>query len=172
MKYNYSYQPKDESKAALALGLSVDASSRHGKEVSNLIRGRKVDDAVKILQGVISLKIAVPYRNYKTDLSHKTGVGPARFPIKTSQAILDVIKNAIANAQQKGLNSADLVLKHLSVQKASCPWRAGRKGRRKAKRVHIEVVLEPYEAESAEKKKAKDNFKNRPFKKHKSGGNR
>jgi ribosomal protein uL22 len=161
------------SKAAMALGLSVDASTRHGREVANFIRGRKAEEAVKMLEAVIEKKLAVPYRLFKRDLSHKTGVGPARFPVKTSKAILAVLKNAIANAQQKGLNPSDLVLTHISVQMASKPWHSGRKGRTKMKRANIEIVIEPAEPESKEKKKGKkDNVKNRTFKKHKQGGNR
>jgi large subunit ribosomal protein L22 len=171
MVYHYSYKPADETKTALALGIGVDASSRHGREVANFIRGKNVEAAVILLEEVIEKKTAVPYRFFKRDLGHKTGIGPGRYPVKTSKAILAVVKNAIANAQHKGLTSAELALSHISIQKASAPWHGGRKGRRKMKRCNIEIALEPMPPKSDEKKK-KNHFDNKPFKKHKNGGNR
>ena len=142
MAYNYSMKDVDEKKTARAAGVSLDISLKHAKMVCNFIRGLNAEEAVEVLEGVIARKIAVPYTENFRDLSHKTGIGPGRFPAKTSKGILMVLKSAIANAQHKGLTTSDLFIKHIAVQTAAKPWHAGRHARRKMKRAHLELILE------------------------------
>jgi large subunit ribosomal protein L22 len=153
MKYSYAIQGLEESKTSKALGMSLDMSARHGKEVCDLIRGRRADDAVKILESVIAKKMAVPYTRYKHDLPHQTGIGPGRFPVKTSAAILVILKSAMKNAENKSLNASDLVIKHICTHQAARPWHSGRHTRRKMKRAHLEVVLEEVHVPKEETKK-------------------
>ena len=71
------------------------------------------------------------------------------FPVKASTAILKVINNAEANAQEKGLNSELLKIIHICAHKASTPMHGGRQRRSVFKRSHVEIVL----AEVSKKKK-------------------
>lgn len=142
MAYNYSLKDIDEKKTAKAAGVSIDISPKHAKMVCNLIRGENAEKAVGLLEAVIAKKMAVPYTENFRDLSHKTGIGPGRYPIKTTKGILAVLKSAIANAQHKGLSTSELVIKHISTSTAARPWRAGRHSRRKMKKAHLELILE------------------------------
>ncbi len=155
MVFHYSVKGMDEKKTAKAAGISLDMSMKHAKMVANLIRGMNAEEAIEILEGVIEQRIPVPYTEYFRDLSHKTAVGPARFPIKTTKAILETLRGAIANAQHKGLSTSQLFIKHIATHTAAKPWHAGRHARRKMKRAHLEIILEQAGEAKAEKKPSK-----------------
>jgi large subunit ribosomal protein L22 len=166
MSYKYSCKGEDEKKTAKAAGISLDISWKHSKMVSDFIRGMNAEDAVQVLEGVIAKKIAVPYPEYHRDLGHKTGIGPGRFPVKTCERIRDVLKGAIANAQHKGLNTSELVVKHISALQAAKPWHPGRHARRQMKRSHLQIMLE--QVEGSGKKDKKESKSKKPAKETKA----
>src|SRR3989344_3302237 len=55
------------------------------------------------------------------------------------------------NAQDKGLNTDNLVIKHIKADYGSRIWHRGRQSRQKMKRTHIEVVTEEMEKETKPK---------------------
>lgn len=138
MTYKYSTTVGEQD--AKAVGISLEVSARHGKEVCKAIRDKPLATAKAYLSEVIEFKRAVPFRKHDWDLAHKKGIGPGRYPIKTCKAILEMLESAEANAQFKGLTISDLHVKHVSAQKAGSVARGGRR-RAEAKRTHIEVVL-------------------------------
>ncbi len=91
---------------------------------------------------------AVRFTRFNKGVGHKPGIGPGRYPIKASKEILDLLKSAEANAQFKVLNTANLIIGHISANKASDSWHYGRQRRRKMKRTNVEVIL----AEKVQKK--------------------
>ena len=99
-------------------------------------------------------KKAIPFRRYNSGLSHKKEVGPGRFPFNSSREIFELIESAEANAQFKGLNTADLIIKHICVHKGSTQWHYGRQRRRQMKRINLEIVLSE-EKQPEKKEKAK-----------------
>ena len=60
------------------------------------------------------------------------GVARARWPVKSAEFLLDLLKNAEANADTKGLDTGNLVVKHIQVNQAP-------KGRRRTYRAHGRV---------------------------------
>lgn len=60
------------------------------------------------------------------------GVTKARWPVKSAQFLLDLLKNAEANADTKGLDTGNLIVKHIQVNQAP-------KGRRRTYRAHGRV---------------------------------
>jgi len=80
-----------------------------------MIRYMKVSDAEEALEQVIIKKKAVPLKRYNKRVSHKAGVGPGRYPVKASKAILETLKSAASNADYKGLDSADMKISTISV---------------------------------------------------------
>jgi len=165
MSYKYSCKGEDEKKTAKAAGISLGISWKHSKMVCNFIRGMNAEEAVNVLDGVIAKKIAVPYPEYHRDLGHKTGIGPGRYPVKTCENIRAVLKGAIANAQHKGLNSSELIVKHISALQAARPWHAGRHARRQMKKSHLQIMLEQVEGSD---KKGKKETKKGPAKEPKA----
>lgn len=155
MRYKYAFADKEDEKTAKAVGISLDISIKHSVEVCNYIRGKNAEKAVALLESVRSLKKPIPYKRFHRDLSHKTEIGPGRYPVNTCAAIQKVLESAMANAENQGLSREDLFIKHICAHRAARPWRYGRHARRKAKRSHIEVVLEEIESDKHKKKSRK-----------------
>ena len=138
----YSYKEYNKENMARALGSALPISFKQSVEICSHIRNRKVVDAKKILGNVAELKAAIPFRRFNFDLSHKTKIGPGRYPKKASKEFIRLIEDAEANAQFKGLNTSNLVISHIAAHKASKAWHYGRKTRRKMKRTNVEIVVE------------------------------
>lgn len=62
------------------------------------------------------------------------GVSKARWPIKSAEFLLGLLKNAEANADAKGLDTGALVVKHIQVNQAP-------KQRRRTYRAHGRVRI-------------------------------
>ncbi len=147
----YAIQDYNEEHMARALGRALPISTKQSVEICNYIKHKSVQRAKVMLDEVISKKKAVPYRRYNRSMGHKPGhISVGRYPMKASKEILALLESVEANAQVKGLNTSNLVIKHICAQKAGKQWHYGRQSRRLMKRTHIEIVVE----ERAEKKKA------------------
>ena len=158
-KYKYSVKEIGEN-ADKAVGLSLNISTKQSINVCAHIRGRTTTAAKKILNESIALKKAVPFTRFLNGVGHKRGdMGSGSYAPKTCQEILKIVETAEANAQYKGLNSSNLVLAHVSAQKAGGQWRYGRKRRQKMKSTHIEVVVEEKALPKKEVKKKADTTK-------------
>ena len=60
------------------------------------------------------------------------GVSKARWPVKSAEFVLGLLKNAEANADTKGLDTSNLIVKHIQVNQAP-------KQRRRTYRAHGRV---------------------------------
>lgn len=140
MTTHYALQKFPENYAT-AMGKDLPISTKQSIEICKYIRGKSLQRAKKILEEVMEEKQPIPFTRFTTDLGHKPGIGSGRYPYKASMAILSLLKSVEANAQVKGLSTNNLVIYHISANKASTPWRYGRKRRVKAKRTHVEVVV-------------------------------
>ena len=65
------------------------------------------------------------------------GVSKARWPKKSAEFLLGLLKNAEANADTKGLDTGNLIVKHIQVNQAP-------KQRRRTYRAHGRVRILPY----------------------------
>mgnify|MGYP001560501521 CR=1 FL=1 len=138
----YSYKEYNKENMARTLGLALPISFKQSVEICSHIKNRNVADAKKILSNVVDHKAAVPFRRFNFDLSHKTKIGPGRYPEKASKEFIRLIEAAEANAQFKGLNTSKLIISHIAANKASKAWHYGRKTRRKMKRTNVEIIVE------------------------------
>lgn len=64
------------------------------------------------------------------------GVSRARWPVKSAEFLLQLLKNAESNADAKGLDTSALVVKHIQVNQAP-------KQRRRTYRAHGRVCFHP-----------------------------
>ncbi|MFH1506421.1 MAG: 50S ribosomal protein L22 [archaeon] len=161
-KYNYSFQGLKENMAR-AVARDIPISRKVGIEISNHLRGRSTERAKIILENVIALKEAIPYKRFTNGVGHRKGnMASGRYPIKAATEFLKLIKMAETNAQDKGL-ALDLNIIHLSTQKAAQQFHYGRQRRRLVKKAHVELVVQEKEGAKREpaKKKAekKENVK-------------
>jgi len=120
------------------LGISAKASV----EICNMIRNKPIETAKKILERVIEKKQAVPYKRFNMEIPHRKGnIAAGKYPVKASETILSLVKNAEANAENKGM-SKNLTITHISAHKGQKQSRYGRKVGKKAKRTNIKIIVQ------------------------------
>ena len=138
---------------ARVLGRALPISFKQSVEICSLIRDRDLSYAKDALSKIVEHKKAVPFRRFRHNIGHKTKIGPGRYPERASNEILKLMNSVEANAQFKGLNTANLVITHINANEAGKVMRAGRKRSRKAKRTNIEIVVQAKAAKPSGKKK-------------------
>ena len=119
-RVNYAYKPKDDAKAAKAMGYEMPISFKHAVEICRAVKGKKIDEAMEFLEDVIEMKKAVPFKKYKKKVAHKAGLNKwyaGRYPQKAAKAILKILKNLEANAEYKGLEVERLKIVHAQAKK-------------------------------------------------------
>jgi len=67
-----------------------------------------------------------------SSIGKQFGVSRARWPVKSAEFLLGLLKNAEANADTKGLDTGNLIVKHIQVNQAP-------KQRRRTYRAHGRV---------------------------------
>lgn len=87
------------------------------------------------------------------------GVSRARHPVKSAEFLLSLLKNAEANADTKGLDTSNLIVKHIQVNQAPKQRRRtyrahGRINPYMSNPCHIEMILT--EGDEAVKKGVED----------------
>ena len=140
----------DPDTSAKAIGKEMPISPKFTREICGMIRGMKVNKAIDTLEGVIALETPVPLKRYNKRVSHKQGVGPGRYPKKAATAVLGVVKSAVANAEYKGLNTDDMVIRTISASRGRVtPGHMARAHGRATEwnqdTVNLEVIIEEVE---------------------------
>ncbi len=154
-KQTYATNQLELKNTGRAVIKDADISVKTSVEICNFIRGKNVDKAMRILEDVLEKTQAIPFKVYNRNIGHVPGMGSARYPQKASKVILQLLKDAKANAINKGLSS-DLIIAHIVPNKAAEPHHYGRQRGTKMKRSHIEVILTE---KKVEEKKTKENKK-------------
>ncbi|KAF8445413.1 ribosomal protein L22/L17, partial [Terfezia claveryi] len=130
----YSVTPANPLTTAKARGAFLRVSFKNTREVAQSISGMKLQRALAYLKNVKEHKEAVPMRRYaggtgRCAQGKQFGVTRARWPVKSATFLLDLLKNAEANADLKGLDAASLTVSHIQVNQAP-------KQRRRTYRAH------------------------------------
>nr|AJS12433.1 50S ribosomal protein L22P [uncultured archaeon] len=155
MADDYSFKGYDKEHMARVIGRSLPISFKQSVEICNLIRNKELKHIKDVLKRVAERRQAVPFRRFRHNIGHKTKIGVGRYPGKASKEILKLISSAEANAQFKGLNTANLVVNSIIANKASKVMRIGSKRSRRAKRTNIEIVVQEKAAKTGENSKNK-----------------
>ncbi|KAI9825536.1 MAG: 60S ribosomal protein L17 [Sarea resinae] len=147
----YAATSIESSKSAKAHGQYLRVSFKNTREASRAIAGKKVDRAIAYLENVIAHKEAVPMRRYagstgRTAQGKNLGVSKARWPVKSAEFLLGLLRNAEANADTKGLDTGNLIVKHIQVNQAPKQRRRtyrahGRINPYMSNPCHIELIL-------------------------------
>merc|ERR1712098_44552 len=88
----------------------------------------------------------IRWRNCRASQGKQFGVSRARWPVKSAEFLLGLLKNAEANADTKGLDTGNLVVKHIQVNQAPKQRRRtyrahGRINPYMSNPCHIELIL-------------------------------
>jgi large subunit ribosomal protein L22 len=140
----------DPDISAKAVAKDQPISPKFAREVAGMVRGMKVETAVSALEEVIAMERAVPLKRYKKRVSHKKGVGPGRYPVKVSMAILAAIKSAMSNAEYKGLDASNMAISTITIARGQTipgrmPRAHGRATQWDQQTANIEVIIEEVE---------------------------
>ncbi len=146
MGIGYSVNP-DPDVTAKAMGRELQIKPRDAIEICREVRGKGLEEAKTYLEGVIDKTQPVRYRRHQGKVSHQKGTGPGRFPVKAAGKILDVVEEAEANAEYKGLDTETMTLSHAACQRAgeiegTRPRARGRATSWNQSLCHIEIVVE------------------------------
>ena len=141
----------DKPLQAIVNAMNLTISTKNSVEIANMIRNKKTVRAKTMLEEVISMKKAVPYRRFDREVAHKTAIGPGKYPVAACAEILRLIKGAEANAKNIGLSS-NLYLASIVVNKGPKQWHPGRQKRRRMKNTHIQIILKEVNEKKVEKK--------------------
>ena len=142
---------------AKASSKNLDISTKHSVEISRNLRYKSTNYAKQLLEQVIVMKKALPYRRFVHDIGHRAGMSTGRFPQKAAKQFLHLVKSVEANAQAKGLNVASLKITKILANKASIPH-TGNRWHRGTKRTHIEIEV----VEMAKKPEHKEKKSEKP----------
>ena len=148
-------------------GLSLPVSTKHTIAISDFIRGKSLKKSKELLQNVLQMKQAVPFKKHKRDMGHKKGkMAAGRYPVKAVQEVLKLLNSLEANAQNKGLNIESLYISSIIPNFAARPWHYGRQRRVKMKRTHLKITAEEKEVKKTTKtvKKTEEKPKEQPKK--------
>lgn len=142
----YTYQAETGVSVARARGWDIPISPKKTYEVLNAIRGLPLDRARTMLEDVVALRKAIPFRRFNQETAHKRGIGPGRYPKKVAKTVLQILQNAESNAEYEGLDTDQLVIRVAScargrIRKASMPRAQGRATAWNEQTTNIEIIL-------------------------------
>lgn len=152
VKKNYQEGIGRRAVTARAMAKNKPASLKYSTEICREIRGKPLAKAESFLTAISEGRVFLPLKRYNKKVAHRkgnsvSGVKSGRFPVKTCKAFLELIKNVKANAENKGLDTEKLLVRHCF---ASCGFRRNKaqpKGkiagkRRRQKSVHLEIIVQ------------------------------
>ncbi|TGZ85119.1 ribosomal protein L22 [Ascodesmis nigricans] len=147
----YAATTQNESKSAKSRGSFLRVSFKNTRETAQAVNGMKLSRAITFLENVQEHKEAVPMRRYagstgRTAQGKQFGVTKARWPVKSAEFVLGLLRNAEANAEVKGLDTSNLVVSHIQVNQAPKQRRRtyrahGRINPYMSNPCHIEVIV-------------------------------
>merc|ERR1711972_1112567 len=165
----YAIEPDNATKSAKAKGSNLRVHFKNTRETAQAIKSMPLHRATKYLKNVIAHKEIVPFRRFMGGVGRHAqanvhGTAQGRWPLKSAEFLLHLLKNAESNAEYKGLDADHLVIEHIQVNRAPKmrrrTYRAhGRINPYMSSPCHIEVCLVEKEqafargAEEPDKKK-------------------
>ncbi len=128
-------------KSARSHGSYLRVHFKNTREVAATISGMKLSKAYTYLADVQEKKQVVPFRRFNGDVGRnaqtkqwKTTQG--RWPVKSAKFMLSLLRNAESNAEAKGLETEELVIRNIVINQAP-------KTRRRTYRAHGRI--NPYQ---------------------------
>ena len=157
--------------ACVAKGKDLRTHFKNTFHVGRAIKGMPLTKAEAYLNDVLEHKRCIPYSRFDHSVGRcsaaiQFGLTKGRYPEKSVRIVLNLLKNAKANAEAKKLNIDKLVIKNVFVNQAT-------EGRRRTYRAHgsinaycssnchVEILCE--EAKERVKKEKKEEGKETRF---------
>jgi large subunit ribosomal protein L22 len=153
ISYSVDADPETTAKAMLR---ERQMSHKHSKAIAREIKGKTAGDAVEYLQAVIDEEQSVPFRQHNSGVGHRNdidGWDAGRYPEKASEAFLDLLENAVGNADEQGFDGENMEIMHVAAHKVGesqgrKPRAMGRASPWNSPQVDVELILEESEGEN------------------------
>ncbi|XP_071965444.1 large ribosomal subunit protein uL22-like [Antedon mediterranea] len=164
----YSHDVDNTAKSCKARGSYLRVHFKNTRETAQVIKHMHIRKANRFLKDVMAKKQCVPFRRYNGSTGRKAqakawNTTQGRWPHKSAEFLLQLLKNAESNAEYKGLDVDSLVIDHIQVNRAPKmrrrTYRAhGRINPYMSSPCHVEIILSERETivpkpEEEEKKK-------------------
>merc|ERR1711972_263048 len=149
----YAREPENSTKSCKARGSDLRVHFKNTRESAMALKKMDLSRAKEYLENVINHKEAIAFRRFcggvgRTAQAKNAGStnGQARWPKKSCEFLLNLLKNAESNAEVKGLDVETLTVSHIQVNKAQAQRRRtyrahGRINPYMSSPCHIEIVL-------------------------------
>merc|ERR1739844_459626 len=151
MTKKYSTEPENPTKSCKARGSYLRVHFKNTRETAQAIKKMHIRKANRYLKDVIAKKQIIPFRRFSGGVGSKAqakahGCSQGRWPVKSAEFLLQLLKNAESNADVKGLDVDSLVIDHIQVNPAPYmrrrTYRAhGRINPYMSSPCHIEMIL-------------------------------
>jgi len=153
ISYSVDADPETTAKAMLR---ERQMSHKHSKAIAREIKGKTAGDAVEYLQAVIDEEQSVPFRQHNSGVGHRNdidGWDAGRYPEKASEGFLDLLENAVGNADEQGFDGENMEIMHVAAHKVGesqgrKPRAMGRASPWNSPQVDVELILEESEGEN------------------------
>jgi large subunit ribosomal protein L22 len=147
ISYSVDADPDTTAKAMLR---ERQMSHKHSKAIAREIKGKTAGDAVSYLEAVIAGEQSVPFRQHNSGVGHRKdidGWDAGRYPEKASEAFLDLLENAVGNAEHQGFDGEEMEIMHVAAHKVGesegrKPRAMGRASPWNTPEVDVELILE------------------------------
>ncbi|WP_254823344.1 50S ribosomal protein L22 [Haloglomus halophilum] len=152
ISYSVDADPDSTAKAMLR---ERHMSHKHSKEIAREIKGMTAGDAIDYLEEVIAGETSVPFKSHNSGVGHRNdidGWDAGRYPEKASKAFLDLLENAIGNADHQGFDGETMAIMHVAAHKVGespgrKPRAFGRASEWNTPQVDVEMILTQEETE-------------------------
>jgi large subunit ribosomal protein L17e len=119
----YAMEPDNATKSAKARGSNLRVHFKNTRETAQAIKKMSLHRANTYLKNVIAKKEIIPFRRFMGGVGRHAqakvhGTAQGRWPKKSAEFLLHLLKNAESNAEYKGLDADHLVIDHIQVNRA------------------------------------------------------
>ena len=127
-------KPVVKKTEAIVNAVNLPISTKYTAAVCRFIKNKKIENAISDLEQVLIFKKPVPM---KGEIPHRKGkrMMSGRYPKKTTEQFIKLLKNLLANASANGLENPIIVEAVANI--ASRPF--GRFGKIRKKRTHVRI---------------------------------
>lgn len=130
-----------EQHQAKAVGKNLRVSWKETTEIGRFIKGDDLEKAENKLERVIEKELAVPFTKFNSDAGHRSSGGPGKYPKKASEKMLDLLQDAVSNAENEGLNSDQLEVQNVISNQGPSMRTPKRHRGRKINTSHVTIIV-------------------------------
>merc|ERR1712146_46061 len=119
----YAAEESDPEKSCKTRGSYLRVHYKNTRETVKAVRGMKLRRAMAFLENVKEKKEIVPFTRHNGDVGRHAqckqwGHAQGRWPKKSAEFVLGLLKNCEANAEFKGLDVDAMIIRHAMVNRA------------------------------------------------------